>query len=315
LAFEKLSIRIYGRIDPLISQNSGEVLGNGKRILLWQSSLPRHSVKRVYREYNFALRPYLWRVAREIPHLVPFLIPSGPDQPPKAAIIVAPGGGYMGRAAHEGAPVARWLNSLGVNAFVLHYRHAPFRHPIPFLDAQRAIRLVRSRALEFGIDPNRIGMLGFSAGGHLTSTIGTLQKRVWFPQDYIPDAIDAVDDTLQLMILCYPVISMQNMTHIGSRYNLLGKVPDPTLLNLLSTEAHITPKTPPTFLWTTKTDASVTYQHSEWFANGLHREGIDHRFHLFDHGRHGLGLAEDDPVVGQWTKFCAEWLQKHQFRN
>jgi acetyl esterase/lipase len=283
---------------------------NGKKIQLWRDNTPTMSVKDSMREYRLLIRPYLKKTSKEIPSITPYLIPT---EQPNSVVLIAPGGGYMGRANHEGKDIALWLNSLGISAFVLNYRHAPFRHPIPFLDGQRAIRLIRYYHKEFNINPNKLAMLGFSAGGHLTSTISTLKKRAWFFDNYFSDKIDAVDDTPNASILCYPVISLVNMPHEGSRYNLLGKKPDPNLMNMLSTESQIGPHTPPTFIWTTKTDGSVSYLNSSMYADALKRVGIDFEFHLFPEGRHGLGLAEGHLDVSQWTKLCSEWLKKQCF--
>lgn len=283
---------------------------NGKAIPLWIHNVPRTPLKMAMREYRLLMRPYLKKTGNEIPSIVPYLLPS---DKPNSVILVAPGGGYMGRAQHEGKDIAHWLNSIGISAFVLNYRHAPFRHPIPFLDAQRAVRLIRFNAKEFNIDPNRLGMLGFSAGGHLTSTVCTLTRRNWFLEGYISDEIDQLKDLPNVCILCYPVISLQKMPHEGSRYNLLGKKPNPELMSMLSTETQVSSITPPTFIWTTKTDASVAYQNSSMFVESLKKHCIDHEYHLFNDGRHGLGLAYDHPEVSKWSELCEIWLKKHTF--
>ncbi|HMF32075.1 MAG TPA: alpha/beta hydrolase, partial [Candidatus Lokiarchaeia archaeon] len=223
-------------------------------------------------EYNFLARYCLRRKKQEIPSITPYLISSSNPAP---VIIVAPGGGYAGRAPHEGEPVALWLNTQNISAFILNYRYAPYRFPVPFLDAQRAIRFIRYNADRFNIDPLRCGILGFSAGGHLSSMLGTLPERNWFPEDYMPDDIDSISDLPTLLILCYPVISMQTLAHEGCRRNLVGKNPDPKLVDLVSTEKQVSATTPPTFIWTTRNDAGVPYQHSEFFANALQQNGIE----------------------------------------
>jgi acetyl esterase/lipase len=285
---------------------------NGKAISIWGKYIPRTPLKMAMKEYRLLMRPYLKKTGNEIPSIVPYLVTTSQ---PNSVILIAPGGGYMGRAQHEGKDIALWLNSIGISAFVLNYRHAPFRHPIPFLDAQRAVRFIRYHAQEFKIDPTRLGMLGFSAGGHLTSTICTLTQRSWFLENYCPDEIDRMDDLPNVCILCYPVISLQTMPHEGSRYNLLGKTPNPELMSMLSTETQVNPNTPPTFIWTTKTDAAVAYQNSVMFVESLKKHEIDHEFHLFSDGRHGLGLAYDHPEVSKWPTLCQKWLKYHRFKN
>lgn len=277
---------------------------------LWGQAPPRASTRAALADHWLLARPYYWRKAREIPALVPFLVAA---YQPSPVVIVAPGGGYHARAAHEGAPVARWLNSMGVSAFVLNYRHAPHRFPVPFLDAQRAVRVLRHGAAGYTIDPARVGMIGFSAGGHLTSMTGTLRGRDWFPRDYHRDAIDGERDTLDCMILCYPVIDMGPRAHEGCRRNLLGKHPDPALVSLLSTQDRVDGLTPPTFIWTTRTDQTVPCEHSLAFAEALARNGIEHEIHVYEHGSHGLGLARGVPGVESWTRSCQDWLKKRGF--
>lgn len=171
------------------------------------------------------------------------------DKANGSAIVVCPGGGYGGLATdHEGKQVAEWLNTLGVTAVMLKYRHAPkYRHPAPLQDAQRAIRTVRARAEEWNVDPNRVGILGFSAGGHLASTAAT------HFDDGQADAADPIDKQSSrptFAVLCYPVISLTTpYTHVGSKNNLLGKEPDQKLVESLSNELQVTEKTPPTFLF------------------------------------------------------------------
>ena len=244
------------------------------------------------------------------PHLEPYLL-SGARGGSRAAIVVLPGGGYGGRAPHEGEPIARWLNSLGIASFVLHYRVAPYRHPYPLLDAQRAVRLVRHKAGEWGIDPHRIGVLGFSAGGHLAATLSTHFDAG------DPNATDPVERQScrpDLAILCYPVITFAApYTHQGSVNNLLGPEPDPDLVQSLSLETRVTAETPPVFLWHTADDAAVPVENSLLFASALSRHKVPFALHIFPHGRHGLGLAEGDPEVGQWTNECAAWLAGRGF--
>jgi acetyl esterase/lipase/ketosteroid isomerase-like protein len=241
------------------------------------------------------------------PKITVYLAPA--DRAKGAAVVVCPGGGYRVVAAdHEGKQVALWLNSLGVSAFVLQYRLGErYRHPAPLQDAQRAIRMVRSRAAEWRIDPKRVGILGFSAGGHLASTAAT------HFDDGRPEAIDPVErqgSRPDFAVLCYPVISLVDpVAHAGSRRYLLGDPADPALVELLSNERQVTARTPPTFLWHTADDAGVPVENSILFFEALHKAGVPAALHVFPHGRHGLGLAPGDPVVGQWPALCARWME------
>jgi len=275
-------------------------------IKIWNQNVPTSDLKASLKEYPWLERRKLQGSSREIPHLIPFLVDS---KTPVPACIVCPGGAYRGRAQHEGQPIAEWLNSLGINAFVLHYRVAPFHHPIPFLDAQRAVRFVRFHAQQYNSWPDKSGMIGFSAGGHLTATIGTLAERDWFPPNYQRDELDQVSPCLNYMILCYPVITFIGYTHEGSIRHLLGETWDSELLHQLSANEQVSPKTPPTFLWTTRTDTGVPCANTEMFGAALEKHHIPYKMHLFNSGAHGLGLALNHPEVSQWPQMCASWLR------
>nr|MDO8111254.1 alpha/beta hydrolase [Candidatus Sigynarchaeota archaeon] len=279
-------------------------------LLIWGDAIPSTNVGLAIKESGWRARKGLRIKALEIPSIDPYTIAS---DKPRPAMIVAPGGGYAGRAPHEGAPIAMWLNSMGIPSFVLNYRVYPFFFPVPFLDAQRAVRYLRHYAARFNIDRDSIGMLGFSAGGHLTSMVGTLQRRDWFPEGYHDDAIDSEPDALACMVLCYPLINMDANAHIGCRAKFLGRHPDPGLLPLLSTEQQVNKATPPAFIWTTRDDQALPLVHSTSFSDALARYGIDHELHVFEHGAHGLGLAENDPDVHQWTTRCHDWLSRIGF--
>ena len=225
------------------------------------------------------------------------------------AVIVAPGGGYGALAAnHEGRQVANYLNALGVTAFVLKYRLGPrYHHPIELGDAQRAIRLVRARAKEFGVSGDRIGMMGFSAGGHLTSTAGTHFDA---GNPAAADPIDRVSSRPDFLILGYPVISFTAVyTHKGSAKNLLGENPDPKLLDDLSNEFRVTAETPPTFLFHTNADTGVPAENSVAFYLALRKAGVAAEMHIFEKGPHGVGLAMQDPALAEWPKLLANWLR------
>ena len=235
------------------------------------------------------------------------------DKANGAAVVVCPGGGYVVVASdHEGKQVAEWLNGLGVSAFVLQYRLAPrYRHPAPLQDAQRAVRLVRARAGEWGVDPARVGMLGFSAGGHLTATAGTHFDA---GEAGAADPVDRQSSRPDFLVLCYPVITLKAAaTHAGSRDSLLGKDPDPALVESLSNETQVTPQTPPTFLWHTNEDTGVPAENSILFYDALRRAKVEAELHIFVKGPHGIGMAPADPAASMWPRLCAAWLDAMGF--
>jgi acetyl esterase/lipase len=230
-------------------------------------------------------------------------------QPSTTAIIVAPGGGYGSLASnHEGRQVANLLNAAGVTTFVLRYRLGPrYHHPIELGDAQRAIRTVRARAQEFGVAADRIGMMGFSAGGHLTATAGTHFDAGRADAD---DPIDRVSSRPDFLILAYPVISFDPaIAHAGSVKNLLGDNPDPKLIEDLSNDLRVTPQTPPTFLFHTNADTGVVAENSVRFYLALRRAKVPAEIHIFENGPHGVGLALADPALGAWPTLLTTWLR------
>jgi acetyl esterase/lipase len=245
----------------------------------------------------------------DVPTLTPYLPPK--QKASGAAVIVCPGGGYNHLADHEGGPVGEWLSTLGITAFVLKYRFGPrYRHPAPLLDAARAIRTVRARASEWGIDPKRIGILGFSAGGHLAATIGTHFDS---GQAEASDPIERVSSRPDLMILIYPVITMRDFTHSGSKKMLLGDNPSPDMVALLSNDEQVTKDTPPAFLVHTADDPGVPVENSLRFAAALRRNRVAVEIHIYEHGPHGFGLGGSDPILSTWPQRCAEWLRAHGF--
>ena len=214
-----------------------------------------------------------------------------------AAIIVAPGGSYHNLASnHEGRQIANFLNAAGFTAFVLKYRLGPrYHHPVELGDVQRAIALVRSQANEFGVSAHRIGIMGFSAGGHLASSAST-----HFDETNRPD----------FAILVYPVISLTApYTHQGSLHNLLGDTPDPKLAQELSSELQVTAKTPPTFLFSTSADTTVPPENSVAYYLALHKAGVPAELHIFQNGPHGVGLALGDPALSVWPTLLLDWLR------
>jgi acetyl esterase/lipase len=242
------------------------------------------------------------------PRLTPLLHDDGMTRP---CIIVFPGGGYQMRADHERFPIAEWLCSLGLNAFVLDYRVAPYRHPVPLGDAKRAIRLVRHHAKRWHVDPSRTGVLGFSAGGHLAASAATLFDD---GDAASPDAVDRLSSRPDIAVLCYPVISFQAFGPSGSGTNLLGTAPDNETVSGLSLETRVTDRTPPTFLWHTADDQAVPVGNALLFARSLGEHGVPFSLHVFPHGQHGLGLAAGNPTVGAWRDLCARWLVDQGFR-
>ena len=224
-------------------------------------------------------------------------------------VVVAPGGGYTTLAMdHEGRQVASWFNAMGISAFVLKYRLGPkYHHPIELGDAQRAIRIVRARAEEFGSDPDRIGMMGFSAGGHLTATAGTHFEPA---RPMRHDPIDRAGSRPDFLILGYPVISFDPaIRHAGSEKNLLGDNPDPKLVEDLSNELRVTAQTPPTFLFHTTNDNGVPVENSVRFYLALIKAKVPAEMHLFENGPHGVGLALGDPSLSAWPTLLANWLR------
>lgn len=223
-------------------------------------------------------------------------------------VVVCPGGGYRTLAMdHEGDQVARWLNSLGVAAFVLKYRLGPrYRHPAPLQDVQRALRTVRHHAGEFRVSPERIGVWGFSAGGHLAATAATHFDK-GNPQ--AADPVERMSCRPDFAILAYPVISLATeYAHKGSRNSLLGPDPDPRLVESLSLERRVTAETPPTFLFHTHEDAAVPPENSVLFYLALRKAGVPAELHVYERGRHGVGLAPKDPVLSTWTERLKDWL-------
>lgn len=232
-----------------------------------------------------------------------------PERATGTAVVVCPGGGYVMHAMeHEGRQVAQWLNRLGVAAFVLTYRLGPrYRHPAPLQDAQRALRYVRLHAGRFGVDPGRVGIWGFSAGGHLAATAATHVAQ-GDPQAEAP--IDRLSSRPDFVILAYPVISMvEPYAHAWSRKMLLGDEPDPELMADLSNERQVTADTPPAFLFHTDEDDGVPPQNSIAFYLALRAAGVPAELHIYERGPHGVGLAPYDPVLSTWTDRLADWMR------
>jgi acetyl esterase/lipase len=241
------------------------------------------------------------------PSLTLYSLPKGHNA--RSAVVVCPGGGYGVLAMdHEGRQIAEWLNVLGVDAYILKYRLAPrYHHPAMMHDAQRGLRCVRAHAQEWGIAPDRIGIWGFSAGGHLASTAATHFDAGNSSAD---DPIDRVSSRPDFAILAYPVITCSEpFRHQGSCKNLLGDNPDPKLADYLSNEKQVTAQTPPTFLFHTNDDEGVPAENSVAFYMALRKAGVPAELHIYQHGRHGVGLAQKDPVLSTWPQLLANWLR------
>lgn len=245
------------------------------------------------------------------PELTVFL-PTVPNAT-RTGVVVAPGGGYQHLAIEkEGFAIAHWLNDHGVAAFVLRYRLGPrYHHPVELGDAQRAIRMVRAQAAEYGIAEDHIGVWGFSAGGHLSATAGTHFDA---GDPGATDPIQQKSSRPDFLILAYPVITMMDPSvHLGSKRNLLGDNPDPGLVSSMSDETQVTPQTPPTFLFATTDDKTVPVANSVMFYEALVRAGVPVEMHLFQHGAHGAGLAAANPQLSVWPDLLIKWMRERGY--
>ncbi|MFW6261796.1 MAG: alpha/beta hydrolase [Spirochaetota bacterium] len=224
---------------------------------------------------------------------------------PRPAVLVCPGGGYTLQARHEGQPFAQLLAMHGVVAAVLTYRVAPDAYPAPYADAVRAMRILRSRAGHYGIDAARIGIMGFSAGGHLASLVATQPDLYHDPHDELAGSISARP---YRAILGYPVISLGEDAHVGSLEALLGPNPEPGLRRQLSSHLHVSADSPPAFLFHTADDPVVPVTHSLLYAQACVEHGVPVELHVYEHGRHGVGLALDDERLRGWSGTMVRWL-------
>ena len=229
-----------------------------------------------------------------------------------AAVVICPGGGYRILAYnHEGRDVAEWLNDHGITGIILRYRMFPYRHPVPMMDVQRALQTARSKANDWALDPERIGVLGFSAGGHLASTATVHHKA---PDPDSEDPVERVSSRPDFAVLIYPVVTMREWTHGGSRRNLLGQEPSDDLIALLSNEEQVDANTPPTFLVHSKDDRAVKIKNSEMFLAAMKKHNVPGELMAFDTGGHGYGLgrASTNPdkahETDAWPKRCIEWF-------
>lgn len=295
--------RLAGQVSAAAVQvpSDGPPMPPGREIPLWPEGVPgvaatggeeRVEDGRIYNVRN--------------PTLTWFPAPAAISV--QTAVIICPGGGYVRLAVNrEGNQVTRFLNALGVTAFILKYRLAEFGHPAPLCDVLRAVRLVRSRAGEFGVDAARIGVQGSSAGGHLAACAGTLFDA---PEGRTGHALDAVSARPDFMGLLYPVISLvQPFSHAGSGRSLLGPAPSPALLQRLSLETQVSARTPPAFIVHTAEDKSVPVENSIVFYQALRRCGVPVEMHLYEKGPHGFGTAKGLGTTSDWPRRWEEWMR------
>ncbi len=254
----------------------------------------------------------LGKTTNDIPTIMPYL--PDPAVATGAAMVICPGGGYAHLAPHEGNDYALWLNQHGVTCFVLRYRlgSAGYHYPAEYNDVERAIRWVRAHAADYKIDPKRVGIIGSSAGGHLTSMTLTHFDS---GDANSSDPIERESSRPDLGILCYAVITMGELTHSGSKENLLGPNPSPDLVTKLSSELQVTPETPSCFIWCTYEDKTVPMENSMMFAEALRKNHVPFDLHIYQNGRHGLGLDDKAPFAHPhpWANDCLFWLKLHDF--
>ena len=229
---------------------------------------------------------------------------------PTPGIVICPSGQYMSVSLdRDGRQVAEWLNKLGIAAFVLKYRVAPaYHYPVPLIDAQRAIRYVRANASLYNLAANQIGIMGFSAGGHLAAMVAT-----HFDGGKVPasDSVDRMSSRPDFAVLAYAMITCSESYRFAEAcWNLLGDHADPRLADAVSSEKQVTSKTPPTFLFHTYDDATVSVENSLAFFSALHKANVPAELHIFEHGPHGVGLAQDDPVLSAWPKLLENWFRQ-----
>ncbi len=256
----------------------------------------------------------LGNTINDVPDITPYL--PDPANATGAAMVICPGGGYVQLSPWEGNDYALWLNQHGVTCFVLKSRLGShgYRHPAMLEDVSRAVRWVRAHADDYKIDPHRIGIMGSSAGGHLASTLMTHFDLGSTNSD---DPVERQSSRPDIGILCYPVITMGEFTDKGSKNNLLGKNPSPELVSELSNELHVTTNTPPCFLWTTFEDEIVPMENTLMFAEALRKNHVPFDLHVYQRGRHGMGLKDKPPFEHPhpWANDCLFWLKAQGYAN
>ena len=275
---------------------------------LWESSIPNHN--NVLIEETFESTDII-RIQQIDKPAIEIYLPAKKNRTGEA-VVICPGGGYRILAYDwEGKDVAKWLNSNGIAAIVLKYRLPHTSNNIngrlsPFLDLQRAVRLTRFNADRWNINPNKVGIMGFSAGGHLASTLGTHYQENFF----ISDNIDSVSCRPDFMILMYPVITFKEpYLHVGSRNNLIGEKADADLVDYYSNELHVTEETPPTFLVHAEDDGAVPVENSLMFFQQLKNHKVPTEMHIFPKGGHGFSLATGNEGLSSWMSLCIRWIR------
>jgi acetyl esterase/lipase len=287
------------------------LFSQNKIISLWDGKVPGGIPNSTYKE---TVDSVSWIKVRFVTDPTLEVYPAPAEKNTGTTVVICPGGGYYGLSfIGEGLQIARWLNTLGINAFVLKYRLPDDvimknKSIGPMQDGQRAMRIVRSRAKEWGINPQKIGIIGFSAGGHLASTISThLNEKVY-------ESLDTTSARPDFSLLIYPVISMDStITHMGSRQNLLGNNPSPELVKHFSNELQVTEKTPPAFMVHSIDDGTVPAQNSIRYALAMHQHGVTCELHIYEHGGHGYGLALWGGTHSAWPEACRKWLEENEF--
>ncbi|MTK54470.1 alpha/beta hydrolase [Paludibacter sp.] len=284
------------------------VFSQTKVIDIWNGkvpgAIPNHSYKQI-------VDSAYWIKIRFVTKPTIQVYPAPADKNTGTAVVVCPGGGYYGISfINEGVEVAKWLNQLGITAVVLHYRlpdDAIMQNKsiAPLQDGQEAMRIVRRNAKKWGIDPHKIGIMGFSAGGHLATTVSThFDEKVYEPKDTTSARPD-------FSLLIYPVVSMDSATtHWGSRESLLGKNPTPEMQKHFSNALQVTATTPPAFMAHSMDDGTVPVQNSIEYALALTKNNIPCELHIYEHGGHGYGLGKrNSGTESTWTEACEQWLK------
>ena len=289
----------------------GNLFGQNKMISLWEGNVPGGIPNSTYKEKVDSI---VWIKVRFVTNPTLEVYPAPADKNTGTAVVICPGGGYYGLSfIGEGSQIAKWLNNLGITAFVLKYRlpdDVIMKNKTigPMQDGQRAMRIVRGRAKEWGINPQKIGIIGFSAGGHLASTISThFNEKVY-------ESTDTTSARPDFSLLIYPVISMDStITHMGSRQSLLGNNPKSELVRHFSNELQVTGKTPPAFMVHSIDDGAVSVQNSIRYALAMQEHGVPCKLHIYEHGGHGYGLAPWGGTHSAWPEACRKWLEENGF--
>lgn len=249
--------------------------------------------------------------SNDIPTITPYLCESNATG---AAMVICPGGAYVQLSRQEGNDIALWLNQHGVTCFVLKYRLGShgYRYPAEFQDGARAIRWVRAHAADYKIDSHRVGLMGFSAGGHLTSMVVTHFDS---GDTNAADPIERQSSRPDIGVLGYPVISMGEFAHKTSKQMLLGTNPPPELVAETSSELQVKTNTPPCFIWQTADDKVVSVENSLLFAEALQKNHVPFDLHIYEHGKHGQGLGDKPPFAHPlpWVGECLRWLASQNF--